>query len=89
LQDPPKFTQIRSFGLKICHLATLFRREKLKEGAIRQKSQLDIFDCLLKKREMRRKKMTEKNEKEEFLKSLQIGIETIRFCLKASFLNKG
>jgi hypothetical protein len=24
LQDPPKFTQIKFFGLKICHLATLF-----------------------------------------------------------------
>jgi hypothetical protein len=23
LQDPPKFTQIGIFGLKICHLATL------------------------------------------------------------------
>jgi hypothetical protein len=23
LQDPPKFTQIGTFGLKICHLATL------------------------------------------------------------------
>jgi hypothetical protein len=23
LQDPPKFTKIRIFGLKICHLATL------------------------------------------------------------------
>jgi hypothetical protein len=23
LQDPPKFTQIEIFGLKICHLATL------------------------------------------------------------------
>jgi hypothetical protein len=25
LQVPPKFTQIRFFGLKICHLATLAR----------------------------------------------------------------
>jgi hypothetical protein len=24
MQDPPKFTQISIFGLKICHLATLF-----------------------------------------------------------------
>jgi hypothetical protein len=24
LQDPPKFTQIGIFGLKICHLATLY-----------------------------------------------------------------
>jgi hypothetical protein len=29
LQDPPKFTQIGIFGLKICHLATLFRTENL------------------------------------------------------------
>jgi hypothetical protein len=26
LQDPPKFTQIEIFGLKICHLATLQRK---------------------------------------------------------------
>jgi hypothetical protein len=27
LQDPPKFTQIGIFGLKICHLATLLLQE--------------------------------------------------------------
>jgi hypothetical protein len=26
LQDPPKFTQILNFGLKMCHLAFLFAR---------------------------------------------------------------
>jgi hypothetical protein len=28
-QDPPKFTQFRIFGLKICHLATLSHSSKL------------------------------------------------------------
>jgi hypothetical protein len=28
LQDPPKYTQIWIFGLKICHLATLFSGSK-------------------------------------------------------------
>jgi hypothetical protein len=26
VQDPPKFTQVGIFGLKICHLATLMER---------------------------------------------------------------
>jgi hypothetical protein len=30
MQDPPKFTQIGSFGLKICHLATLGNTLELK-----------------------------------------------------------
>jgi hypothetical protein len=34
LQVPPKFTQIRIFGLKICHLATLLFAPKSSFGRI-------------------------------------------------------
>jgi hypothetical protein len=66
LQDPPKFTQIGIFGLKICHLATL--RWTDKKAA--QLTYLDI--CEIEKRGGRRRKVGNENE----------GLETFFTALK-------
>jgi hypothetical protein len=49
LQEPPKFTQIGIFGLKINHLATLTWRQSLRKriAVVKTWSELNSFDGLL------------------------------------------
>jgi hypothetical protein len=47
LQDPPKFTQIRIFGLKICRLATLVSQKAENVGRLHEKNDFEPIGASL------------------------------------------